>query len=255
MPKTGTLEAIRMPFCSNCGKELPSAAAFCPSCGSSVSVVAAPPPVGAPGAASMASDQFRAIVEICNKSQELLDERSRKVGPRTALSESQSHKSMWDEYAKRFPQPVELRQANFSGLLFAHVWFKRHTFTGCDFSRTRWIFASIRDSNCTGSSFAGITTILDPFINADCTSCDFTGANISFFNPFQTNNFENADFTNAKITTSHSFFGQSKLDSRDRFDNAIMNGCVFSIRREKQPQYNKSTGELRSILEKIFSPD
>jgi len=181
--------------------------------------------------------------------------RSEKAGVGVALSESQPYESMWEEYVKRFPQPVELRQANFSGLLFTRAKFKQHAFIGCDFSRSRWVFASLQDSNCISSSFTGIATLLSPFRNTNCTSCDFTGASINFFEPFQVNNFENANFTNAKILTAHSFFGKPNFDSRARFDNATMNGCTFTIQREPAPEYNKRTGELRSILERIFSRD
>jgi len=42
-----------MPYCANCGKELPSGAAFCPSCGTPVTVAA--PPLTAVPAPTMAS--------------------------------------------------------------------------------------------------------------------------------------------------------------------------------------------------------
>ena len=201
------------------------------------------------------SSEHRAITEICQKSQEIMDKHAKEVGVARALADRDPHERMWKEYAERITEPVELRQVSLSGLLFAHAKFEKHSFIDCDFSRSRWVFSSIINGNCAGSDFSGISTLLCPFRNTNCTSCDFTGAEIGYFDPFEPSNFENANFTNAKLVTAHSFFKNEKLASAARFENAIMNGCRLTIQKEKQPRFNRTKKELRSILEKIFSPD
>lgn len=199
--------------------------------------------------------QYRAIIEICQKSQEIMNGRLKEVGLRQATAEINPYDSMWEAYSKRITKPVELRHADFSGLLFKQARFENHNFIECDFNGSRWVFSQIKNSNCAGSNFSGIHAILNPFTNTNCTSCDFTNAEIHFFDPLSRNNFENADFTNAKLNTAHSFFEDEKLASRARFENAIMNGCRLTIKREEQPQFNRTKRELRSLLDKIFSPD
>lgn len=199
---------------------------------------------------------YRSIIEICQKSQETMNRRIKVAGVQ-ALAETEPYESMWREYTERIPQPVELRQKNFSGLLFKNAWhaFKNHHFIECDFNGSRWVFSLIEDGNCAGSNFSRINAVPGLFKNTDCTNCDFSNAQIRLIDPFTGNNFRNANFTNAELNSTHSFFKETKLISRDIFENAVMNGCRLTIKKEKQPRFNRTQRELRLILQTIFSPD
>ncbi|MCZ2808354.1 MAG: ankyrin repeat domain-containing protein [Candidatus Bathyarchaeota archaeon] len=198
---------------------------------------------------------YRLIIETCQKSQETMNRRLNAVGLQGALAEIQPYESMWREYTERITKPVALMRVSFSGLLFKNVKFKNHDFVECDFSGSRWIFSFIENSNCTGSDFSRISAVLCPFRNTNCTNSDFSNAQIHFFGPSNGNNFRNTNFTNAKLNSSHSFFKEEKLISRDIFENAVMNGCSLTIKKENRPQFNITKRKLRSVLEKIFSPD
>lgn len=199
--------------------------------------------------------EYRAIIEICQKSQEVMDKRVKEVGVQKAISDFEPYNSMWEAYSKQIKKLVELRHANFSSLLFNHAEFDNHNFIDCDFNGSRWFFSVIRDSNCAKSNFSDTHMLICPFVNTNCNNCDFTNTEINFFDPFTPNNFENANFTNAKLNTSHSFFKDKKLASRARFTNAIMNGCRLTIKEEEQPPFNMPKKELKSLLDKIFSPE
>ena len=69
--------------------------------------------------------QYQAIVEICQKSQEMMDKHAKEVGLLVARAEAGPYESMWKTYYKQAKKPVELKQANFSGLLFSHVKFEK----------------------------------------------------------------------------------------------------------------------------------
>ncbi len=223
--------------------------------------------------------QYQKIIEICQKSQEILNRRIQEImvkppldelmspfvlkkegesldafAVRKAIAESKPYESMWKKYHKQITKTVELRHADFSGLLFKNARFGNHNFIDCDFSGSRWVFSLIKKGNCAGSNFSGISSVLCPFENTNCTNCDFTDAEISFFDPFESNNYENANFTNAKLNTSHSFFKDKKPPSQARFKNAIMDGCRLTIKQEEQPEHNTTKGELKTILNEIFSP-
>jgi uncharacterized protein YjbI with pentapeptide repeats len=174
---------------------------------------------------------------------------------RKAITELDPYESMWNKYSKRITKKVELRQADFSGLLFKNARFTNHNFIDCDFRGSRWIFSHMEKCNCTGSDFSGASFLLYPFINTDCTNCNFTDVEISFFSPFEKNNYKNANFTNAKLNTSHSFFTDKELPSPVSFKNTIMNGCELIISKEKLPEHNTSKSKIKSILESIFSPE
>jgi hypothetical protein len=161
---------------------------------------------------------------------------------------------MWKEYSKQATKTVEMKQADFSGLLFKSARFENHNFIDCDFRGSRWIFSFIQKCNCTGSNFSGISTVLYPITNTNCTNCDFTDAEIDYFNPFDGNNYQGANFTNAKLNTSHSAFKDKKPPSQANFKNAIMDGCRLTIKQEERPEHNMTKGEIESILDKIFSP-
>ena len=199
--------------------------------------------------------EHRAIIEICQKSQEIMDKRILEVGAQKATAESDPYKSMWEEYRKKIKKPVELRHANLSGLLFMQAEFDNHNFIECDFSGSHWIFSSIRDGDCTGSNFSDIKIVPFFLLNTNFTNCDFTNAEIVWFNLIEQNNFERANFTNAKLNTSHSFFKDKKPPSRAMFKNAVMNGCRLTIKREEQPQHNTTQKEIKSLLNNIFSPE
>jgi len=212
-----------------------------------------PPPEVEKGPAAPV-DPYQAIIETCRKSQEIMDKRLKEVGVDAALPETEPYQSMWQEYAERVKGPVRLVNADFSGLLFKGAKFREHQFLGCNFSGSRWVFSFIYDGDCAGSDFSGVRTLLSPFIRTNCTGCSFVGAEILYFEPFEPSIFENANFTNAKLLTAHSFFKEEKVASRARFENATMDGCKLIIQKEKQPQYNRTRRELQSILEKLFSP-
>lgn len=224
--------------------------------------------------------QYAAIVELCRKSQEILAKGIREGVPFLealhaniasfrpagqpppevarlfhALLDFQSHEPMWKEYSARTQGPVEFRHADFSKLCFIFARLKEHNFLGCDFRGSIWSFSAVKDGDCTGSDFSGIVAIGIPFDHANCSGCNLTNAQIITFDPFHSNNFENAVFTNAKLFSSHSFFYADKLASKSRFHHAVMNGCRLSIEREEQPQHNRTRQELESVLKEIFSPD
>jgi uncharacterized protein YjbI with pentapeptide repeats len=115
-------------------------------------------------------------------------------------------------------------------------------------------FLLYQKSNCSGSAFSNINAVLCPIQHTNCSNSDFSNAQISFFGPCDGNNFRNANFTNAKLNSSHSFF-KEKLVSRDIFENAVMNGCRLTIKKEALPQHNSSKKQLRSAVEEIFSRD
>lgn len=215
--------------------------------------------------------QYQKIIEICRKSQQIMDKRPREIIKKAsselssplvsfeealgkALEESEPYESMWEEYSKQITKSVELRHKDFSGLLFKSARFGNHNFIDCDFSGSRWFFSLIAESNCAGSNFSGISSLICPFKNTDCTNCNFTDAEINFFDPLESNNYENANFNNAKLNTSHSFFKGKKPPPQANFKNAIMNGCRLTIKREERPEHNTTKEELKSILDKIFSP-
>lgn len=199
--------------------------------------------------------QYQAIIEICKKSRAIMYMRVKEIGSQKANAEIEPYESMWKEYSEQLTKPVAIRNANFSGMLFNRAMFKNHDFIECDFSNSLWVFSFIEGSNFTGSNFFGMRTVLFPFKNTNCSYCNFSNANIYFFDPLSRNNFENANFTNAEISSSHSFFRDEKLTSRARFYNAKMNGCKLIIRREPQPQHNRTKKELKSLLTEIFSKD
>jgi hypothetical protein len=201
---------------------------------------------------------YRLIIEICQKSQETMNKRSKEIGQLAALTELTGlYESLWQEYAARITKQVEFKRVSFSGLLFKRARFKNHNFIECDFSGSRWILSFIEDSNCTGSNFSRIGVAFFPFKNTNCVNCDFSNAQIHFFDPCGGNNFKNTNFTNAKLNSSHSFFEDKRLSSRSIFENAVMNGCRLIIKKEPPAtaRYNRTKRELRSFLEKIFSPD
>ncbi len=222
--------------------------------------------------------QYQKIIEICQKSQEIMDKRVRETmekppshelmspltfkegdsletfAVRKAIAEVEPYDSMWKKYSSRTTKTVELRQADFSGLLFKNARFSNHNFIDCDFSRSRWVFSRIEKCDCTGSNFSGISTVLGPFADTNCTNCNFTDAKIDFFDPFESNNYENANFTNAQLNTSHSFFKGKEPSPQVKFTNAIMNGCRLTIKKEEQTQHNTTQKELKSLLNKLFSP-
>lgn len=200
--------------------------------------------------------QYQKIVEICRKSQAKMQARTAEVGIVKALPELEPYESMWNNYFKKIKKPVSLSNADFSGLLFSHAHFTGHRFLDCNFSGSRWVFSVIASGSCAGSNFSGITSVLWPFRNTDCTHCNFTEAEIAFCDLCdKSNNFENADFTNAKLTSSHSFFKNQKPPAKTKFKNAVMDGCKLTIKPEDQPEHNTTKAEIQSILEKIFSPE
>jgi len=199
--------------------------------------------------------KYQAIIEICKKSQEIMNKRVKEVGLQKAIAEIEPYESMWKEYSEQLTKPVEIRNANFSGMLFKQAKFKNHNFIECNFSNSHWVFSFIEESNFMKSNFSGMRTVLFPFKNTNCSNCDFSNADIAFFDPFSLNNFENANFTNAKISSAHSFFKDEKLAPRAYFKNAIMSNCKLIIQREPQPQHNRSKRELKSLLDVIFSPE
>ncbi len=215
--------------------------------------------------------QYQKIIKICRKSQQIMDKRPREIVEEAsselssplvsleealgiAVAESEPYESMWEEYSKQITKSVELRHKDFSGLLFKFARFGNHNFIDCDFSGSQWFFSLIAESNCAGSNFSGISSLIYPFKNTDCTNCNFTDAEINFFDPLESNNYENANFNNSKLNTSHSFFKGKKPPPQTNFKNAIMNGCRLTIKREERPEHNTTKEELKSILDKIFSP-
>jgi len=206
--------------------------------------------------------EHQKIFEICLKSQEIMEKREKEIGPREALAEADPYSSMWEAYHKQIKKPVELKHANLSGFLFKYAKLYNHNFIDCDFSGSRWINSFIKDGDCTGSNFSEIRTLVWPFVNTNCTHCDFTNAVIRYLDTssweqlnFAQNNFESANFTNAKLNISHSFFKDKKHPSRAMFKDAVMNGCRLTITREKDAQHYMTNKEIKSILNNIFSPE
>ncbi len=199
--------------------------------------------------------QYQAIIEICQKSQAILDKRVKEVGLRQALAEFEPYETMWREYWKQVKKPVEFRGADFSRLLFIKMRFANHKLIDCNFSGSRWFFSRIRNCDCTGSNFSGITVIPDLFENTDCTNCDFTNAHFNFFDFWERNNFANANFTNAELNTFQSSFKGKTVPSQPEYKNAIMNGCKLTIEKSELPEHNTTRQELKSLLDKMFSPD
>ena len=229
--------------------------------------------------------QYRAIVDTCRKSQEILDKRLvelalQKASGRSdpddlwawhfnrtgraarespaeyaftkALAESELYEPMWHRVLRR---RVDLSRADFTGLLFSHARFEHARFLECDFSGSRWIFSSIKDSNCAGSDFSGMWAILNPFRDTDCTKCDFSNAVIHFYDPFEKNNCAGARFVGATLETSESFFNAEKLASRTKFDGAVMDGCRLTIKKEERPEHRRPRKEVESVLQSLFSPE
>jgi len=199
--------------------------------------------------------QYQKIVEICRKSQEIVDRRTNEIGVQGALKEMEPHESMWGAYAKEIGNSGILKQANFSGLLFNRARFLKHQFLDCDFSRSRWVFSFIENSDCSGSKFCGINTLIPPFVNSDCTNCDFTEAELNNIDLLGKNIFKDANFTNAKLSTSHSFFKNKKPQRKTKFSGAIMNGCNLVIKKELADEHNIPEKEIQLLLEQIFSPE
>ena len=199
--------------------------------------------------------EHQAIIEICQKSREIMTKRVLEVGDQKAIAERDPYNSMWEAYSKQIKKPVELRHANLSGLLFKHAEFDNINFIDCDFSGSHWIISSITNGDCTGSNFSDIKTVPWLFFNTNCTNCDFTNAETEWFNLIGQNNFEGANFTNAKLNTSHSFFKDTKPPSRAMFKNAVMNGCTLTIKREENWEHNTTKKEIKSLLDNIFSPE
>ena len=199
--------------------------------------------------------QYQKITKICQKSQEMLDKRNKEIGIAEAIKESKPYETMWEPYSKKIEKPAVLRNRDFSGLLFNRADFTGFSFIDCDFSQSRWIFAFIRDSDCSGSKFTGINMLLWPFININCTNCDFSNAEIRYFAFFDRGIYTNADFTNAKLHTSHSFFKDKKPPRQKQFKDAKVNGFELIIEEEKLPEHNTTKKEIQSLLEQIFSPE
>jgi len=199
--------------------------------------------------------QYQKIVETCQKSQEILDTQTRAIGVKEALSRGEPHENIWKKYSQEFKTPACIENADFRGLLFNRARFTNYRFLNCDFSRSRWVFAFIENSDCSGSKFSGINTIMPPFLGANCSGCDFSGAEINHFDFLDKNIFQNADFTNAKLTTSHSFFKNKKPQRKTKFKDARMNGCRLLIKKETMPEHNVDIKHIQELLGQLFSPE
>jgi uncharacterized protein YjbI with pentapeptide repeats len=199
--------------------------------------------------------QYLKIVEICRKSQEVLDKRTQEIGVKAALLEREPYETMWKPYAKEIEKPAVLRNRNFSGLLFNRADFTGFSFINCDFSQSRWIFAYIRNGDCSGSNFTGINMLVWPFVKSNCTNCNFSNTDINGFLFSESSIYTNADFTNAEMNTSHSYFTETESPGRNTFKDAKMNGFELIIKEETLPQHNTSKKEIQSKLEQLFSPE
>jgi len=207
---------------------------------------------GEPDASQLAA--YRAIVETCQESQKAADQHTGEMGALEAICENQPYESLWRGYSERITGTVQLRQADFSGLLFNRARFDDHTFIECDFSSSRWIFSTFTACRCTKCTFAGVNGISLAFENTDCTECDFTNAELSMFDPFGGQKYENANFTDAEIKTDWSFF-KGHTHPSGIFKNATMDGCRLVITLAEPSQSGLPKSELALLVEKMFSPD
>jgi len=200
--------------------------------------------------------QYLEIVRICRDSQVALDRILAREGQIAAMSALEPFEGMWQEYARRFPAPLEIKGASFARLLFHHANLKNHRFSGCDFSATRWIFSFLEGCDFSGSSFPGMICSVFPFQRSICADCDFTEAQLIFFEPFAGNKFNNAKFKGVKLTTSHSFFNLGRKDAKlNDFQGADMSGCNLTIQPENNPAHNRTDEEINALLEQMFSPE
>lgn len=193
------------------------------------------------------------IKEICKRSQIQLEKRTKEVGIRTAMTEVSPYQSMWDKFLNKITDPVEIKNESFSGLLFKNAKISNLSFINCDFTESRWVFSFINNTDCSNSNFSNISTLVSPFENVNCSNCNFENAELTFFDPFKENIFLNADFTNAKIETSHSFFEKENIDTKGNFENAIMKGCSLTVKKEEKHRIPKR--KIKSRLGLVFSPN
>jgi len=191
------------------------------------------------------------IKEICKRSEVQLMKRIKEVGIDTALTEATPYQSMWDKFLNKITDPVEIKNENFSGFPFMQARINNISFINCDFAESRWVFFFINNTDCSNSNFSNIRTLVSPFNNVNCSNCNFENAELTFFDLFKENIFLNADFTNAKIESSHSFFEKEDLDTRGNFENAIMEGCSLTVKKEKNCRLPKR--KIKSRLRLVFS--
>ncbi|MDD4895006.1 MAG: hypothetical protein PHW54_06835 [Candidatus Omnitrophica bacterium] len=199
--------------------------------------------------------QCQEIVRICRDSQAALDRILAQEGQVAAISALEPFEGMWQGYVHRFPAPLEIKGASFSRLLFHHTKLKNHKFLDCDFGATRWIFSFLEDCDFSDSSFAKMVCSIFPFQRSICANCDFSDAQLIFFEPFGGNKFNNAKFECAKLTTSHSFFNLKREGAQPSdFQGADMSGCNLIIQPENNPAHNKMDEEINALLKQLFSP-
>src|ERR1017187_10303810 len=93
------------------------------------------------------------ILEICRASREETDRKKQAYGDdqealKRILAESEPYSTFWKGYRDGIEGRVKVQDGNFRDCLFSWAHFKDHDFLACEFSGSRWTFASLKDSDC-----------------------------------------------------------------------------------------------------------
>jgi hypothetical protein len=200
-------------------------------------------------------DNTERILATCRASQEATDRKKQTYGNdyqalATLLSEPEPHRTFWKGYLDRIEGPTAIEDASFKNCLFAQVAFMDHTFRNCDFSDSRWAFASLKNSNCSGSNFSNAKMLFSNFISTNCSGCNFSGSTFMGFNFCTGNDFSGADFSGARLESFYILFNNPKiLDKASRFTGANMTGCQLVVKKDKRSK----TRVIRGLLERVFT--
>ena len=170
---------------------------------------------------------------------------------------------MWAAFHEHCGQHFSLTRCDFSKRKINSLRLNGCSFVNCDFSGTQWAFSFLENCTLEGSCFRGISCICVPFINSNCTHCDFSQANIFPFMLHNGNKFDKSNFSGAVLRMSHSV-AHEIVDSKVRstlfsgacsFTGANMNGCVLRIEREPADENNLPRDLLEKKIQEYFSAE